>query len=178
MIPDSQNPTLELCSHTFFDKRGQPLVISELAQTWHQPLIEMYRRCFPKDSFEGLPPIREDACIRWVEGMIRNGTNLVAVAGQGTIAGHAALFPINAQTCEMLLAVCPQFHNSGIGTELARYTVDLAYRLGFRRIWLCVDAANLKARHMFNKCGFRSLPPADKGDVEMVLDLNEPQEMR
>ena len=54
----------------------------------------------------------------------------------------------------MLVVVCPGFQNLGIGTELVRSCIEVADELGFQRIWLPVDATNVRARHVYRKCGF------------------------
>jgi RimJ/RimL family protein N-acetyltransferase len=43
--------------------------------------------------------------------------------------------------------------------------------MGFEKVWLSVDAANLRARHIYKECGFECLSSGDRGDVEMALDL-------
>ena len=87
------------------------------------------------------------------------------------MAGHAALFPINDERCEMLVVVSPPFQNVGIGTQLSRCIVQLAYEAGFERIWLPVEATNVRARHVYAKCGFEYLPADDVRELEMGLDL-------
>jgi RimJ/RimL family protein N-acetyltransferase len=103
--------------------------------------------------------------------MIRDGTNLVALASEGDIVGHTAVFFIDRQRCEMLTVVWPQFQGRGIGTELVRSSIHLALEMGFGRVWLSVDGANLRARHIYKKCGFECLSSGDRRDVEMALDL-------
>jgi hypothetical protein len=38
----------------------------------HQAVIKKYRAYQPRDSFEGLPPIEDEACLKWVWKMIRD----------------------------------------------------------------------------------------------------------
>ena len=158
-------------SHVFVDSKGESIVIKTLDESLHQGLIGMYLAYQPRDSFEGLPPIKDAACLKWVQGMIRDGINLVALAAKGNIVGHAAIFPIDQQRCELLMAVSPPFQNIGIGTELARSSIHLARELGFVQAWLSVESRNARAKHVFKKCGFGSLSGEDRGDVEMTLDL-------
>jgi len=136
----------------------------------------MYLAYEPRNAFWGLPPIRDDACRRWVRGMVAKGLNLVALSIDAGVVGHAALFPMRADTCEMLVVVSP-----GIGTQLARCAVQLAHEVGFGRIWLSVEATNLRARHVFRKCGFEDLERHDEAEVEMGLDvrrLHDPSRVR
>jgi len=158
-------------SYAFVDKKGEPILIKTLDGHTYQGLINMYLAYQPRDSFDGLPPIKDAACVEWVQGMIRNGINMIAVSLEGSIAGHAAIFPIDRQRCEMLMVVSPPFQNIGIGTELTRSSVHLAQKLGFEQAWLSVEAHNARAKHVYKKCGFGCLSAEDRGDVEMALNL-------
>jgi N-acetylglutamate synthase-like GNAT family acetyltransferase len=106
-----------------------------------------------------------------VQEMIATGVNLIAVSNSG-IVGHTALFPINDRKCELLVVVWPQFQNIGIGTELTRGCVDMACELGFEQIWLPVDSTNLRARHIYAKCGFEYRSPEHSRELDMVCDLS------
>jgi len=158
-------------SHAFVDSKGDSILIKTLDESMYQGLIEMYLAYQPRDSFEGLPPIKDTACVEWVQGMIRNGINLVAVSSEGSIVGHAAIFPIDQQRCELLVVVSPSFQNIGVGTELTRSGVHFAREVGFEQVWLSVEARNARAKHVFKKCGFGCLSAENPGDVEMALDL-------
>jgi N-acetylglutamate synthase-like GNAT family acetyltransferase len=106
-----------------------------------------------------------------VEEMVRTGFHVAARSNDEAIIGHAALFRINQYKCEMLVAVSPEFHNMGIGTELVRACIDMAVELGFDRIWLPVDATNVRARHVYEKCGFEYASSSLGREVDMLCDL-------
>jgi len=156
---------------TFLSKTGERFSIELLQEADHQGLVAMYLAYQPRDSFEGLPPVRDDACVRWVQEMIHDGINLVAIAVVRCVVGHAALFPLDRHTSEMLIAICPGYRNAGIGTELAHCCLRVAEEVGFERVWLAVEAKNLRARRLFKECGFVCLSADDHGDLEMVADL-------
>ena len=167
--------------HAFVTKRGDPVLITALEETRAEALVTMYLAFEPRNAFWGLPPIRDDACRRWVRGMVATGLNLVALSIEAGIVGHAALFPMEGEACEMLVVVSPAFQNRGIGTQLARCAVQLAHEVGFGRIWLSVEATNLRARHVFRKCGFEDLARHGEVEVEMGLDvrrLHDPSRVR
>ncbi len=169
-----------------------------------QPLIDMYLAYQPRNSFQGLPPIKDEVCIRWVRDILVTGIHVVATregdraadcpdfrangdcpdfraSENGTVPlaplaaepliGHAALFPVNAQKCELLVVVCPGFQNVGIGTELVRSCVDLAAELGFEQIWLPVDSTNVRARHVYRKCGFEYVSGKQGRELDMICDV-------
>ncbi|HLA85236.1 MAG TPA: GNAT family N-acetyltransferase [Thermoguttaceae bacterium] len=158
-------------AHAFVDHKGESILIETLGERTCQGLIDMYRAYEPKDSFDGLPPIKDAACVEWVQRMFQTGINLVALSSDGSVAGHAAIFPMNRRKCEMLMAVAPRFQNMGIGTELSRRSIELARELGFERMWLSVESRNARAKHVFKKCGFQSSGDEDPRDAEMVLEL-------
>lgn len=157
----------------FCTKHGLPCELQLLAAASGQRLIDMYLAFQPRNCFQGLPPIRDAVCVNWVRDMLGTGINVIAVADGAaeTIIGHTALFPINPRKCEMLVVVCPGFQNDGIGTELVRSCIDLADELGFERIWLPVDATNVRARHVYRKCGFEYVSSQPGREMDMACDV-------
>jgi len=179
---------------TFAGKNGLPIELHRLPDDAGQCLIEMYLAFQPRNSFQGLPPIKDEVCVRWVREMLATGIHVIATAAgkQGTVpifvpakmglspsphegtpplVGHAALFPVNDKKCEMLVVVCPGFQNLGIGTELVRSCIELADELGFERIWLPVDATNVRARHVYRKCGFEYVSNKQGRELDMNCDV-------
>lgn len=157
--------------HAFISKREEAILITTLDDKRCQRLIEMYLAYQPRNSFQGLPPIQDQACVKWVQQMIGNGINLVALSFGEGVVGHIVLLPITDLVCEMLVVVSPPFQDTGIGTELVRCSVQLSDEIGFERIRLSVEAANVRARHVYKKCGFEYLSDDRAGEVEMALDL-------
>ena len=152
-------------------KNGAAVELQLLPADAGQRLIDMYLAFQPRNSFQGLPPLKDAVCINWVGEMLRTGINVIAVGDGASIVGHTALFPINQHKCEMLVVVCPGFQNVGIGTELVRTCIDLAYELGFERIWLPVDATNVRARHVYKKCGFEYVSNQQGRELDMACEV-------
>ena len=136
-----------------------------------QRLIDMYLAFQPRNCFQGLPPLKDSVCLNWVQDMLRTGINVIALSDEKRIVGHTALFPVNQHKCEMLVVVCPGFQNVGIGTELVRGCIDLADELGFERIWLPVDATNVRARHVYRKCGFEYVSNRQGREMDMACEV-------
>jgi GNAT superfamily N-acetyltransferase len=157
----------------FSSKNGLPCDLQFLPLAAGQRLIDMYLAFQPRNCFQGLPPIKDAVCVRWVEDMLRTGINIIASCDQRGIVGHSALFPINPQKCEMLVVVCPGYQNVGIGTELVQGCIDLADELGFARIWLPVDATNVRARHVYRKCGFEYVSNQQSREMDMACDVRQ-----
>ena len=163
--------------YAFVDKRGDPVLIKPLSEKRHDQLIRLYIDYEPRDSFSGLPPILDDECIKWVEGMIRDGINLVAISFEKGIIAHAAIFPMDETRCEMLTAATPGYQNVGIGTQLTRCVIQLAFELEFERIWLAVEITNQIARHVYQKCGFEYVSHSEVHELDMILDLRHYHQM-
>ena len=163
--------SLHGCPHAFVNKKGEAILIRTLADRWEDQLAEMYLAYKPRNSFHGLPPADDGACVRWVEGMVRDALNIVAISFWEGVVGHTSLFPMDDETCELLLVVAPRFQNTGIGTQLTHCATQLCSEIGFGRIWLSVESANLRARHVYSKCGFERLAPQSAGGVDMAIDL-------
>ena len=166
-----KNSTIYNYPHAFINKKEDPILVTTLNDERCQRLIEMYLAYQPRNSFQGLPPVQDRPCVQWVQHMIANGVNLVALSFGEGVVGHVALFPINDLVCEMLVVVSPPLQNTGIGTELVRCSIQLSDEIGFEKIRLSVEATNLRARHVYKKCGFEYLSDERMDEVDMAVDL-------
>jgi CBS domain-containing protein/N-acetylglutamate synthase-like GNAT family acetyltransferase len=163
--------TIHNFPHTFLTRRSEPIIIRPADDNTCQQLTEMYLHSVPRNSFDGLPPIRDERCRTWVQDMTERGVNLVALSVANGVVGHAALFPISEKVCEMLLVVSPHFQNMGIGTQLTRCIIQLANELCLEKIWLYGEMKDQNAKHVYKKCGFEYLSPDYIEEVEMIFDL-------
>jgi ribosomal protein S18 acetylase RimI-like enzyme len=176
-------PTISCLPREFRDKQGRDERLVLVEPSLHGAVKAMYLAYQPRGSIQGLPPLRDEACVKWVEEMLRTAVNIVAVgtivenrsAGPGDdarqVVGHVALFPIDSTRCEMLIVVSPAYQNAGIGTALTRSCVRAAAELGYQRIWLPVDAVNVRARRVYEKCGFQYLSHAPARELDMARDV-------
>ena len=171
MSIDLSRTTIHNFPHAFINKKAEAILIRTLEAKQHRQLTEMYLAYEPRSSFAGLPPIADEACVRWVEEMIENAVNLLAVSFEEGVTGHAALFPIDEQDCEVLVVVSPHHQKIGIGTELTRCLIQLAHELDFDRMKLNVEARNHVARHVYEKCGFHYNSRHLRDELDMSLDL-------
>jgi CBS domain-containing protein len=172
IAPRANGLTIHRLPQVFINKTQEAILIRALDETTCEGLIKMYLAYEPRNSFQGLPPVQDKACVAWVEQMISNRTNLVALSFGAGVVGHAALFSLDDEVCEMLIVISPPYQNTGIGTHLTRAIVQLAYEVGFDKVWLPVEARNVRARHVYKKCGFEPLPDRDSRELEMALDLH------
>jgi len=168
---DPADTTIHNFPHAFINRRGAPILIKTLCPKTQPQLLDMYLAFRPRKSFSGLPPLTDEACTRWVEGMVDTGVSLVALCFDDGAVGHAAVFPMDEEACEMLVVVSPPHQNIGIGTELTRCLIQLANELGFDRIVLNVEARNHAARHVYEKCGFQYNMTGLVDELDMSMDL-------
>ena len=160
------------CLPRWFHCRDRRPVELRILSTDEGPkLAAMYLAYQPRNSFQGLPPLKDEACARWVHEMIASGINMAACTAEERLIGHLGLFPINAKKCELLVVVAPGDQNLGIGTHLVRGAIDVAAELGFERIWLPVEAANMRARHVYQKCEFQYVGQMQTRELDMVCEL-------
>jgi CBS domain-containing protein len=168
--------TIHSYPHAFISRAGDPILVTTLNDKRADQLVEMYLHFRPRNSFQGLPPITDEACEKWAKHMIANGVNLVALALEGGVVGHVVLFPIDNLACELLAVVGPDFQNMGIGTELVRCATQLCDEIGWEEIRLTVEMTNSLARRVYKKCGFAYESNELDGEVEMKLDLRRYRE--
>jgi predicted transcriptional regulator len=166
-----EQATIHRKPYAFIDRNGSAVVIKPLRANRHGQLLRMYLDYGARDQFSGLPPIRETERMRWVEGMIRDGTSLIALSFDAGVVGHGALFPIDPRTSEMLVALDGRYRNMGIGTQLVHQLLRLAYELDLERIWLNVNMANRIAQRVYAKNGFRPVASDGRDEIEMVAEL-------
>jgi GNAT superfamily N-acetyltransferase len=81
--------------------------------------------------------------------------------------------------CTLAPSVADDYQNQGIGSHMLRYILQVAPKLGRRRIilWYGVQATNDRAVHFYTKWGFRTVGEfyTDKNNYDMILDLDTAQ---
>jgi len=169
---DIHESSIWRCPHAFIDRRGRPILIKILDDSLHEKFRAMYMAYRPRNSFNGLPPIQDAACENWVRHIAATGLNMVAISFEDGLVGHTGIFPISEDMCELFAAVTGPYQRAGIGTQLTRCAIQLAYEAGFDRIWLSVEAQNHIARHVYAKCGFKYDSTEDITELEMSFDLS------
>lgn len=158
--------------HAFVDRKNEPILIMPLDGKKHGQLHSMYGDCVPRNTFNCLPPIKDEACKKWVDDMIENAVNLIAVSFERGLVGHTALFPMEKKNMvEMIVVVIPPFQYRGIGTQLTQCSIQLAYEAGYEKMWLSVETNNYVARHIYLKCGFEYINYCLEDELDMTFDL-------
>jgi ribosomal protein S18 acetylase RimI-like enzyme len=86
--------------------------------------------------------------------------------------------PLNPETdCTLAPSVSDDYQNQGIGSILMSHVLQIAPRIGRRRVvlWGGVQATNVRAVHFYTKSGFRKVGEffTDKPNFDMILDLEQ-----
>lgn len=137
-------------------------------------ILEMYRSFAPKECCQGLPPRTERLREDWLARLFEDRLNLVALVGP-SVVGHAAILDMGPTLrCEFVVFVHQDHQNRGIGTALTCATQQLAAELGYRRVWLTVEAKNDRAIRVYRKSGF-CFVGAMESELEMEAPLGLPK---
>jgi GNAT superfamily N-acetyltransferase len=115
------------------------------------------------------------------EGRIigKGGAILIAEDRTGAAIGCVALVPIGGDVLELAkMAVADHAQGQGIGRLLMDAAVAKARTLGARALYLESNGSLKPALHLYERTGFRHLPPGERPqspyarcDVYMRLDL-------
>ncbi|MGE5842629.1 MAG: GNAT family N-acetyltransferase [Deltaproteobacteria bacterium] len=152
------------------DKSGKSFEIGISCAEDLSSLLEMYRTFSPKPASQGLPPEDPETCQSWVKTLFRTGLNALAWRGD-RIIGHAVLIPdVKGKSGEFTVFVDQNHRNRGIGTELARFSLERFGELNFEYAWLTVRVLNFIAIKLFRKVGFEFCD-ADSYERVMAIKL-------
>lgn len=149
---------------------GTPFEVGECGIEIFSALAEMYDRFSRMAVSQGLPPPKEEIRHKWIEGLLADARNFVAIH-EDEVVGHSALIPdVEKNDGEYIIFVSEAFRNRGVGTELTSVAVKKARELGLGLIWLTVESFNFRAIKLYRKTGFVF---TDQGERErtMVLKL-------
>jgi len=154
--------------------KGHRVTLTPYEEKHFSLLTEMYDTYFPLGSVQGLPPLDKDRRHRWVQDMVSNGTNLVALF-EGKVIGHASLFSMAANWAEYFIFIHQDFQRQSIGTATSLYVIEWAKQEGVSTIWLSVERKNFIAISLYRKVGFRRIGSSVGECWEMILPLTQEQ---
>jgi RimJ/RimL family protein N-acetyltransferase len=130
----------------------------------------MYDSFEPKGLECGLPPPDKEVRAQWVNYMVDELCNVLAVYGR-RVVGHAGLALSRVPLCpEYVVFVRKEYRNVGIGTALSEAMKSSAQDAQCEKIMLTVRTANIKAIRVFKKVGFKFCGSIDTcRDMELRL---------
>lgn len=158
-------------TQTIISKADNSIKIIPYEERYFTSLIRMYDTYKPLGSVQGLPPIDKDKRHQWVQDIISNGTNLLALF-EDNVIGHASLFSIPVNWAEYFIFVHQDFQGQGIGTGMTLYVIDWAQQEDLSTIWLSVERKNHIAIALYRKVGFKRI--GSSGDCwEMIFTITQ-----
>ena len=154
---------------TVKSKKNHLITIIPYEERRFASFLSMYDNYRPLGSVQGLPPIDQEKRHQWAQGMISNGTNLLALH-EDAVIGHASLFSMPVNWAEYFIFVYQDYQRQGIGTAITNYVIDWAHQEKLSALWLTVERKNFIAISLYRKFGFRRI--GSSGDSwEMILTI-------
>jgi RimJ/RimL family protein N-acetyltransferase len=151
------------------DRRGRLILVRAYEAPDFEGLKEMYDTFEPKGLESGLPPPDDQARLTWLNYVVSDLFNVLAVY-KGRVIGHSALDLSCAPSCpEYLIFIQKGFRNCGIGTTLSMVMKEVAKDAGCEKVVLTVRTANTRAVRVFKRVGFVF---TDGIEVERDMELN------
>lgn len=132
------------------------------------PLVEMYEQFDGTAQSQGVPPRTTSQIQSWVEYLVDEGRNVVALHGD-RLVGHAILFDYD-DTSELAIFVHPDYRSAGVGTRLIRGLLGHGQACGIGHVWLTVSRDNRIAMRLYRSAGFETRKD-DRGELEMERNL-------
>ena len=116
-------------------------------------------------------PFTEAKEIRWVRKKLEACAPVFSMLEKksGRFIGNIALMDAAAAEAELGIAITAEMQNIGHGTEAVSALAEYArVRLGLKRIWLRTNPSNVRAIHVYEKCGFREY---DRTEDHVFMEL-------
>lgn len=97
---------------------------------------------------------------------------LLVVVNGSRIIGWCRIFPTGeGREGEVGLGLLAPYRNQGLGTWMLRQAIDWARKHQFSQLKLTTRTDNKRAMHVFKRCGFVAIAPAQGGWLKMALSL-------
>lgn len=167
MAPDcdgsSHGPARSPC---FVDREGVAWDVRPFEPADREALLETYRDFAPEERAMHLPPADETRLERWLDDLLAEGRNVVAVraddaADRRRVAGHAVYTPTDDPEPELAVFVHQDYQSRGLGTALCRRVVAAAAAADRDALVLDVEASNRTAVGVYERLGFERVADAN-----------------
>jgi RimJ/RimL family protein N-acetyltransferase len=139
----------------FVDREGHPWVVRPFEPGDRDALVGTYEEFPPGDRAQGIPPRGRDCIEDWLDTVLTEGCNFVAVA-DGTVGGHALYTPTDDPVPEFAVFVHRDHQDRGLGTELSRQILATAATAEREALTLVVKPSNRAARRLYDRLGFET----------------------
>ena len=133
-------------------------------------LVSMYADLDQYSRVMGLPPLTEAKLETWLDRLLSNGWNLLALDGSRVI-GHVAVVPADSSAPEFLIFIHQEYQNNAVGTELLKQLVAYAGDRDHSELTLAVSKGNKRAITVYENIGF-NVTKRTLSELEMELELD------
>ena len=119
-------------------------------------------------------PVTEEEEIRWVRGKLAEEAPIFSMLEKegGGFIGNVELMDVRDSSGELGIAITASRQELGYGTEAVRAVTGYGMRgLGLNRIFLKARPDNLRAIHVYQKCGFTEFGHTDR---DVFLEITGP----
>lgn len=116
-------------------------------------------------------PLSEEKERRWVRGKLAEKAPIYSMLEKdtGEFIGNIELMDPEGAAAELGIAITAAKQERGYGTEAIRALTAYGFEnKGLRRIFLKVYPDNLRAIHVYEKCGFREY---DRTDEDVFMEI-------
>ena len=155
----------------FVDKEGEGMLVRAFEPDDRADLEAMYDDFRRDDQAQGIPPLSRDRFEEWLEGLLEEGTHIVADR-DGEIVGHGFFTPASLSEPELAVFIHPEWQNRGIGTEVCRHIIAFARDADRDGLVLDVEQRNRAAISVYRKLGFERTTEYGR-ELHMKLALDE-----
>lgn len=103
---------------------------------------------------------------RWYYDRMKAGMTYLVARVNRKVVGGASIEPKRAKQSHIVVYgvfIKNEYRSLGIGTELTKAMIKIAKKRGFEIMELIVYASNPRAKHVYEKCGFREIGMMKKG---------------
>jgi len=163
-----------LFSRDYLDKNNRHFTIKQFEKYYTEAVLQMYDQFEPKESAQGLPPKDPVRRKQLILDILKESISIIAFH-DNTVFGHSALMDIEKGVfAELLIVIHQDWQGVGLGKEMISFLLDIARIKSYRKIWLTVETANIKAIHVYKKFGFNFIDNlTSEREMELMITPNQ-----
>ena len=120
-----------------------------------------------------LTPYTEEEERTYMQDKIDNNAVMFSMIEKSTgkFIGNTEFFNRKDNDAEWGIVITAAMQNKGYGKETLLRMIDYGFNeLGLERIRLSVFADNMRAYHVYSKCGFKEY---DRNDIDIFMDIRK-----